>query len=85
MSAASDPGPPHRGAFEKVSVTIPGTVMGEARERAGQGGLSAYVTAAVERALERDRLRDLLVDLDALHGPVPEKLIAQAAATWPEE
>ncbi|MFI0484708.1 hypothetical protein [Actinomadura sp. 9N215] len=40
----------------KYSVTMPEDIAEEARVRSGDAGLSAYVTAAVARQLERDRL-----------------------------
>ncbi|MBY3554175.1 hypothetical protein [Modestobacter lapidis] len=62
---------------------MPEHVLAEARARADKGGLSAYLTAAVEASLAADRLRDLLDELDAEHGPVPEALVAEAEAAWP--
>lgn len=79
------PGQNERAAYRKVSVTIPGAVIEEARERAGRGGLSAYVASAVEAQLAADRLHDLLTHLDSVYGPVPEEMIAQAEAAWPSE
>ncbi|MCP2335828.1 CopG family transcriptional regulator [Actinomadura rupiterrae] len=72
----------------KYSVTIPEDVAEEARVR-GDGNLSAYVTAAVARQLERDRLGDLVAGFEEEHGPldpaaVDEKrsIIARVAADY---
>ena len=71
------------GSHLKVSVTMPEQVLEEARLRAGQGGLSAYVTGAVEAFLAQERLQELIAELNAEYGPVPQDKIAQAAAAWP--
>ena len=71
------------GSYLKVSVTMPEQVLEEARLRAGRGGLSAYVTDAVEALLAQERLQELIHDLDAEYGPVSEDKIAEAAAAWP--
>lgn len=62
----------------KYSVSIPREIAEEARARAGASGFSAYVTAAVERALERERLREIIEAAEAEHGPITEEEIAAA-------
>jgi hypothetical protein len=39
------------------------------KERTGKRGMSAYVEALIQRQLERDRLRELIEDAEAEHGP----------------
>ena len=80
---------------KKYSVSMPPAIASEVRERVGKGSFSAYVTAAVERQIERDRLAELVDDHEQRHGPVPEELSAVAAAdsaeaerryaAWPAE
>jgi hypothetical protein len=68
---------------DKLSVTIPSHVAAELRSRAGRGNVSAYVTDALIRQLEHDRLGDLLDELEEIHGPVTEEELARARAEWP--
>ncbi|MEV7801377.1 CopG family transcriptional regulator [Microbispora sp. NPDC088329] len=68
---------------DKVSITVPADVAAELRARAGQGNVSAYVTHALVRQLEHDRLGDLVADLREIHGPVTEEELAAARAEWP--
>lgn len=70
--------------MKKVSVTLDDDVEQEARARVADGQFSAYVNAAVKRALQADRLRELLDELDAEHGPVsPEVQGEIEALPWP--
>lgn len=57
----------------KYSITMPQDIAGEARARSGPSGLSAYVSAAVARQLERDKLQELNDAFEAEHGPVTEE------------
>ncbi|MGI5161821.1 CopG family transcriptional regulator [Microbispora sp. CA-102843] len=68
---------------DKMSITVPADVAAELRARAGQGNVSAYVTHALVRQLERDRLGDLVADLREIHGPVTDEELAAARAEWP--
>lgn len=54
------------------------------RERVGPRGFSAYVSAAVLRQLERDRLDALLAELAAINGPVPADLLQEVDGLWPD-
>lgn len=69
---------------DKVSVSIPSEVAAELRSRAGRGNVSAYVTDAVVRQLEHDRLGDLLAELEEVHGEVTEEELSRARAEWPD-
>ncbi|WP_175408066.1 hypothetical protein [Streptomyces sp. TRM64462] len=55
---------------QKVSVSMPADRIAAVRARVGKGGFSAYVSAAVERQLERDLLEELLREKEARIGPV---------------
>ena len=69
---------------DKLSVTIPTDLADELRSRAGRGNVSAYVTQALVRQLEHDRLGDLLNELAEMHGPVTDEELARARAEWPQ-
>jgi len=68
---------------DKLSVTVPANLASEVRERVGKGNVSAYVTDALIRQLEHDRLGDLVAELDAIHEPLTEQELAAAKAEWP--
>lgn len=70
---------------DKMSVTIPSDVAAELRKRAGRGNVSSYVTDALLRQLEHDRLGDLLAELEEIHGPVSDEELARARTEWPDK
>jgi hypothetical protein len=53
--------------------------------RAGRGNVSAYVTQALLRQLEHDRLGDLVAELEQEYGPITDEEKAAARAEWPCE
>lgn len=57
----------------KYSITMPRDIAEAARARGGPSGLSAYVTAAVARQIERDSLNELIQVAEAEHGPVTDE------------
>lgn len=63
---------------------MPQDVAEEARQRGGPSGLSAFVTAAVTRALERERLHEIIEAAEAEHGPLTEEEIAAAERKFDE-
>lgn len=69
-------------AVSKVSLSIDEDLLTEARERAGRRELSSYVNAALRRQLQRDRLTELLAEMDAESGPVPEDVMEEARQLW---
>lgn len=72
-------------ATEKVSLTLEGNVVAEARRRAGRGRLSAYVDSALRLKLRHDRLRGLLQEMDGEYGPVSEEVARMVDAEWPND
>lgn len=68
---------------EKLSATVPKGLAAQIRERAGRGNVSAYVTHALLRQLEHDRLGDLVAELEQIHGSVRDDELAAARAEWP--
>jgi len=71
-------------AVEKVSLSLDVDLVAQARRVAGRRGLSALVNDALRIKLQHERLRALLVDMDAEYGPVPARELARARAQWPE-
>jgi hypothetical protein len=69
---------------DKMSVTVPANIAEEIRARAGRGNVSAYVTHALMRQLEHDRLGDLVHELEKVHGPVTDDELSAARAEWPD-
>ncbi|MFE4636578.1 CopG family transcriptional regulator [Streptomyces sp. NPDC056773] len=55
---------------QKYSISMPRDIAEAARARSGPSGLSAYVTAAVARQIERDNLAELIAVAEAEHGPI---------------
>jgi hypothetical protein len=69
---------------EKVSLTLDAEALRQARELAGPRGLSAYVDAALKLKLQNTRIRKLLRELDAEHGPVPDHIKEEVDRKWRE-
>ncbi|WP_037912604.1 CopG family transcriptional regulator [Actinacidiphila yeochonensis] len=59
----------------KYSITMPRDIAEAAKARGGPSGLSAYVTSAVARQIERDNLNELIQVAEAEHGPVTDEEI----------
>lgn len=66
----------------KVSLSIEEDVLDEARARAGRRELSSYVSEALRRQLQSDRIGDLLAQMDDESGPVPDELMEEARRLW---
>nr|MDT0661705.1 hypothetical protein [Micromonospora sp. DSM 115978] len=60
---------------QKYSISMPRDLAEAARARGGRSGLSAYVSAAVARQIERDNLAELIAVGEAEHGPVTDEQI----------
>ncbi|MEV0905766.1 hypothetical protein [Streptomyces hokutonensis] len=67
-------------ATKKYTVTLPEELAEEIRREVGSGGFSAYVTRAIERQREQDRLGELVDRLEKEHGAVTEAELAAAEA-----
>ncbi|MEU0282181.1 MULTISPECIES: hypothetical protein [unclassified Streptomyces] len=61
---------PGEGPTRPVSVSLHEGTIAALKERTGRRGMSAYVEALIQRQLERERLRELIEDAEAEHGPV---------------
>ncbi|MFF1559884.1 CopG family transcriptional regulator [Streptomyces sp. NPDC058279] len=62
---------------QKYSISMPRDIAEAARARSGPSGLSAYVTAAVARQIERDNLNELIAVAEAEHGPITDEEIRE--------
>ncbi len=74
----------HGGRVRKVSVSMPEELAEAVRARTGSGGFSRYVTEAVDREIRHDLLGELIDELEAIHGPVPQELLDEARREWPD-
>jgi hypothetical protein len=79
-----DSGRLHSGKVKKVSVSMPEDLAEAVRARTGAGGFSRYVTEAVEREIRHDMLGELIEELEAEYGPVPQELLDEARREWPD-
>lgn len=69
-------------AVSKVSLSIDEDVLAEARQRAGRRELSAYVSEALRRQLQHDRLAELLAKMTAESGTIPKDVMEEARQLW---
>lgn len=67
-------------ATKKYTVTLPEELAEEIRSEVGPGAFSAYVTHAIERQREHDRLGELVAWMEEKHGQVTEAELAAAEA-----
>lgn len=67
-------------ATKKYTVTLPEELAEEIRREVGPGGFSAYVTHAIERQRERDRLGELVAWMQEEGGPLTGEEMAEAEA-----
>lgn len=63
------------GPIRPVSVSLHEGTISALRERTGARGMSAYVEALIQRQLEREKLRELIEDIEAEHGPLDQAAI----------
>ena len=67
--------PPGEGPVRPVSVSLHEGTIAALRARTGKRGMSSYVEALIQRHLERERLRELIEDAEAEHGPVNQAAV----------
>jgi len=65
-------------------VSMPEELAEAVRARTGAGGFSRYVTEAVDRKIRHDLLGELIDELEAEYGPVPQELLDEARREWPD-
>lgn len=73
-----------RSNVEKLSISVPRGLAGELRRRVGARGVSRFAAQAIQRALERERLTELLAELDEVHGPVAKDVLDDVRRRWPK-
>ena len=66
--------------YGKKSITVPMDVLDEVNRLLSDGNFSAYVTEALKRQIQRDKLSQLVDELEADYGPVTEEEHQQAFA-----
>ncbi len=66
----------------KKSVTIPASVAADIEAQVGPREFSAYVTTAVVRQLEHDRLAELVDELREEFGAVPDDVADEVDRQW---
>lgn len=69
---------------EKVSLSLDAELVSEARQRRKGRSLSSYVNEGLRRQVRADRQRELLDEWEREFGPIPEDVLAEAAAQWPD-
>jgi hypothetical protein len=69
---------------EKVSLSLDASLLAEARQRARDSSLSAYVNKGLQRQILADRQRDLLDDWEEEFGPISAEALAEMRALWPD-
>jgi hypothetical protein len=72
------------GPAQKVSVSMPAGRIAAVKARVGARGFSAYVSAAVERQIQRDLLEELLQAKEAEIGPPSPEIQEWAAEIFGE-
>ncbi|MFF1304083.1 hypothetical protein [Streptomyces sp. NPDC058307] len=72
------------GPAQKVSVSMPAGRIAAVKARVGARGFSAYVSAAVERQIQRDLLEELLQQKEAEIGPPSPQVEEWAAEIFRE-
>ncbi|GAA2787190.1 hypothetical protein VO63_06625 [Streptomyces showdoensis] len=75
---------PDEGPAQKVSVSMPAGRVAAVKARVGARGFSAYVSAAVERQIQRDLLEESLRAKEAEIGPPTQEIQDWAAAIFRE-
>lgn len=71
-------------AYEKVSVTLPKSLVASARARAGARGFSAYVAEGLRMAEHMADLDDFLAAYRAEHGAIPDDIMNEVRQAWPD-
>jgi Arc/MetJ family transcription regulator len=69
-------------SVSKVSLSIDEDALAEARARVGRRKLSSYVNEALRRQLQRDRLTELLENMDTESGPIRDEVMEKARQPW---
>ncbi|HKG03754.1 MAG TPA: hypothetical protein VKB03_11260 [Conexibacter sp.] len=73
-------------AVQKRSISFDESVLAEAERLSAErgGNLSAFVNAAVEHQMKVEGGRKLIAEDIEKYGPIPESVIAEIDALWPD-
>lgn len=69
---------------QKVSLSLDADLVSEARRRARDGNLSAYVNQGLRRQILADRQEELLEEWEKEFGPIPQDALDEMASLWPD-
>ena len=64
-------------ASERVTITLPGDLVEQVRDRAVGEGISRWIATAVAHELEHEHLGGLVEELDAELGPPDPDMMAE--------
>lgn len=67
---------------QKLSITVEAEVAKALKAKVATRTLSQFVNRAIVHELERERLRELLADLEADLGPPDETMVGEASAAF---
>lgn len=67
----------------RKTVTLPEEIAAEV-EALADGNFSAYVAEVLKRQVRLARARELVAELEAEHGPVPEEMQRRVDEQWPD-
>jgi Arc/MetJ family transcription regulator len=70
-------------ATAKTSLTLDKALLAEARQRVGRRSLSRYVNVALRHQLQRDRLAELLNELERQAGAIEPGVMEEVRRAWP--
>lgn len=68
----------------KVSTTLDAASVAEVKARVGERGFSRFLNEALAMRLQRDRLEELLAEMEREAGPIPDEVRRRVAGEeWP--
>ena len=68
----------------KVSTTLDAANVAEAKARVGERGFSRFLNESLAMRLQRDRLEELLAEMEREAGPIPDEVRRQVEREkWP--
>ena len=71
-------------AQEKNLLSLDESLLASARDRVGAQGLTQYVNEALRLQLQRDRIADLLNQMEQEHGPSASEVMDEVREEWPD-
>lgn len=65
----------------RKTITLPEELVAEVEELA-DGNVSAFIARTLEREIKLTRMSELIAELEAEHGPVPEGIQRRVDEQW---